>query len=107
MGISSLRTAIPGFGAQKCRHCGSEDVRPSTRGRLGARYAVYRCRACRQHFKVACKRVCSLPALISALVVLVVLLGVYASFHWETTEDGDTPIGLTSSTALAGGGHTP
>ena len=66
------------MGKIKCTHCGSTDVRPSSQEMVSKRFVVYRCRACKDHFKVRVGPRLSTPVLIS-LALLLTLLAAWAA----------------------------
>lgn len=85
-----------------CRHCGSTDVRPSHKASRSSEYAVYRCRTCKQHFKVVSARP-RIHAYLSIGVFLLILGGVAASFimssdpeaEYQPRIDARDPIALS------------
>lgn len=84
-GLSAL---LPGKETITCRHCGSTDVRPSHKATGRSDYVVYRCRACKHHFKVVSNRP-RIHAIISVFVFLLVVLGVGISFFMSATSDDE------------------
>lgn len=77
-----ISNILPGREEITCRHCGSTDVRPSHKSGTSEGYVVYRCRDCKQHFKVASVR----PRLrgpagvaLFLIAVVVVAVGFYLS----------------------------
>jgi tetratricopeptide (TPR) repeat protein len=57
-----------------CRYCGSTNVRPSSKASARVEYVVYRCRACKQHFKVFSTRP-RLHAYLGVGVLVLILVG--------------------------------
>lgn len=83
-----LTALLPGREAITCRHCGSTDVRPSHKASGSSEYVVYRCRACKHHFKVVSARP-RIQAYVSIGLFLLVLGGVVAGFFFNSTPDDD------------------
>lgn len=106
-----ITTILPGREELACRHCGSTDVRPSHKGVAGEGYAVYRCRNCKQHFKVASAR----PRLrrpAGVVLFLLVAVGVAVGFYLSATptvqyqplDDTQSTQALAKARELAGKG---
>lgn len=76
---SFIAALLPGKERVTCRHCGSTDVRPSHKASPGSEHVVYRCRACKHHFKVVSARP-RIQAMASVGLFLLVVAGVVASF---------------------------
>jgi hypothetical protein len=83
---SLLASFFTGKGSIACRHCGSTDVRPSHKASGRTEYVVYRCRACKHHFKVVSSRP-RLQAMLSVGLFLLVVAGVVASFVMSGTQE--------------------
>jgi TPR repeat protein len=76
----------PGKAEVRCRYCGSTDVRPSHKAHSSSQHVIYRCRACKHHFKVASSRP-RLMLVAGVGMVLLFLVGVGAAlFMGDTTE---------------------
>lgn len=115
MSLAFLKKLLPEKEAVHCRYCGSADVRPSHKSPAGARHAVYRCRACKQHFKVALGRRLPIPAMLGTgaflAVIATVVLGFFLSAGSGPAEDAqlvhvDAPerVDVTQLTRAARGG---
>ena len=82
----SIASLLPGKGGVTCRHCGSTDVRPSHKATADSQHVVYRCRACKHHFKAVSARP-RIHAAISVVLFLLVVVGVAASFFMSATPE--------------------
>lgn len=82
-----------------CRHCGSTDVRPSHKAVPGAKYTVYRCRACKQHFRRAARPFSMSKAWGGLLVLLAA--GVTVGFLASSGPTADAPPRADSPDTLA------
>jgi uncharacterized protein len=93
---------LPGKRGVVCRHCGSSDVRLSHKTPSDSQQLIYRCRTCHHHFKVVSKHP-PLPAMISAALFILVVVGVSASFFMSATPDADyrPRVDMQDSAALA------
>lgn len=79
-----ITNILPGREGITCRHCGSTDVRPSHKSGAGEGYVVYRCRNCKQHFKVASVRP-RLRGPMGAALFLIAMAAVAIGFYFSTT----------------------
>ena len=80
----------------KCTHCGSTEVRPSTQDIASRRFTVYRCRACKDHFKVRTGPRLPVPVTITLLLVLIVALAWAGILLFGDTIDEFRNPGITS-----------
>lgn len=91
MKLSTLCAFVPKYGAAKCRHCGSTDVRLSKTLAHKKLFCVYRCRACGRHFRDGINLRMFMPHLITLVALigmLLMLIGIfYFSFSNETSVD--------------------
>lgn len=83
-----------------CRHCGSTDVRPSHKAAHGMGHVVYRCRSCKQHFKVASGR-SRLPMMLGVSVFLLAVGVTAVGFMARTDPSADDPPQATTRDAQA------
>jgi hypothetical protein len=83
---SGLSALLPGRENVTCRHCGSTDVRPSHKASGRTEYIIYRCRACKHHFKVVSSRPRT-QAMLSVGLFLLVVTGVVVSFFMGATPE--------------------
>lgn len=81
-----IASLLPGKEKVTCRHCGSTDVRPSHKATPGSEHVVYRCRACKHHFKVVSTRP-RIQAMVSVALFLLVAGGVATSFFMSGTPE--------------------
>jgi hypothetical protein len=93
---------LPGKEEISCRHCGSTDVRPSHKREAGEGYVVYRCRACKQHFKVASVRP-RLRGPAGVALFLIAVIGVAVGFYLRATPtvQDEPPGDMQNTQALA------
>jgi DNA-directed RNA polymerase subunit RPC12/RpoP len=86
MKTNVLAALLPHKEAITCRHCGSTDVRVSHKATGSSEYVVYRCRACKHHFKVVSARP-RIQAVLSVGVFLLILAGVVVSFFIDSAPE--------------------
>ena len=84
-----LGKLLPGQEPVVCRYCGSTDVRPSHKAHAGTHHIVYRCRNCKQHFKVSIRRrFPSIPPTLGISLFVVVVLVASAAFYLSADDAG-------------------
>ncbi len=74
-----------------CSHCGSADVRPSHKFTSSGHHVIYRCRACKHHFKVASAQP-GFQVIAGVGLFVLVVAGVAAVFILSATPEADSPL---------------
>lgn len=82
-------------GEVRCRHCGSPDVRVSTRSSSSSDHVTYRCHTCRRHFRVRNTGTTRQSLLAAAAFIALTLVSV-GMFLYLATDDGDRDVGALS-----------
>jgi len=87
----------------KCRHCGSTQVRPSSKSSGGAARTLYRCQTCKRHFRVGSGRSRMQYVFAGVVLLVLVLMGLLVSLLMtDTAEVAYQPrVDLLNREALA------
>jgi hypothetical protein len=101
----TLPTLSPEPDVVICRHCGSTQVRPSSKTTSSAARTTYRCQACKRHFRVGPARSRNLSMMIGVAVLVLVLIslvaGVFFSMSDSVEVDYQPKVDLLNHDALA------
>ena len=97
MNTGFLRKFMPVKGSIHCRHCGSDNVRLSLIGRYHSWHLVYRCRACKHHFKEGMDLRVFMPFLITLVLFMIMAVGIVASLYYRSTAEDDRSLNAAVS----------